>query len=344
MPVHGYFGAPGSGKSYELVNTVMIEAVGAGRTIYHNISGIDPDRWADEFGCDPASIRHVTDDWFVNDANFPANDEEFAAGVGVLKGGELIICDEATTVFPKGSGRNSVVSPRLESFLRKHRHFTGPCVALDGKSAILATDIYVATQDSQSLHSTLLHLMSLRLDFEELKSVFGKNAYRATVYKSHRATKANRHKKPMLRRTNAKGFARYHSFAGGEDAEIAKTEKSAEVWNWKTKLGMLLIPLALVGGVAVAATKLGEIFTPKTAAATAGTVGRAAASQIAPPAKPKMAGAFDPNFAVGGRCVQFLLDEDEGTFFDGEAWKPYRVIGNRYQLDSCWIDRDGAEL
>ena len=337
MPVHGYFGAPGSGKSYELVNTVMVEGVRAGRVIYHNISGIDPDAWAVEFGCDPASIRQVNDDWFVDDSNFPANDDEFAAGVGVLKGGELIICDEATTIFPRGTGRNSVVSPRLDSFLRKHRHFVGPCTAIDGGTSILATDIYVATQDHQSIHSTLLHLMSLRLDFEELKSVFGKNAYKATVYKSHRATKANRHKKPMLRRTNAKGFARYHSFAGGEDADIAKTEKSAEVWNWKTKVGAALIPVAVIGGLAVAGLSLADLFASKAEAGDVVPVPQNSARGSEPVQLASV--AFDPNAELEGRCVQFLLDEEGGTYFDGSDWKPYRVIGNRYQLDGCWIER-----
>ena len=84
MPITCYFGAPGSGKTYELVNRVMVEAVRQGRTIYHNIPGVNADEWAGEFGCDPETIRFVPDSWFTDDTNFPADDDEFAAGVGVL--------------------------------------------------------------------------------------------------------------------------------------------------------------------------------------------------------------------------------------------------------------------
>lgn len=332
MPVHCYFGAPGSGKTYELVNRVLVEAVAQGRTVFHNIPGIDADVWADEFGCDPSTLKYVDDDWFLDSANFPATDEEFAAGVGVLRGGELIICDEASTIFPRGTGRNSRVDQRLDSFLRKHRHFTGDVIGLDGTIQRIAVDLYFATQDHQSIHSTILHLCSLRVDFEEMKSVFGKNAYRAIVYKSHRATKANRHKAPMLRKTDAKGFKRYHSFAGGADAETAKTENSASVWSMGRIARFAMIPVFLI---------VAGLLLWKAIDMMRGRLERRPNQpvQAVPitPAPTVQSKSFDPAASLKGECVQHLIDVDSRTYFDGESWQPVRDVGGRWYLGSCFV-------
>lgn len=331
MPVHCYFGAPGSGKTYELVNRVLVEAVKQGRTVFHNIPGIDPEAWADEFGCDAETIRYVDDDWFLQSENFPSTDEEFAAGVGVLKGGELIICDEASTIFPRGTGRNSRVDARMDGFLRKHRHFTGDVVGVDGTISRIAVDLYFATQDYQSIHSTILHLCSLRVDFEEMKSVFGKNAYRAIVYKSHRATKANRHKAPMLRRTDSVGFKRYHSFAGGADAQTAKTEDSASVWSTGRIARFLMIPVFLI----VAAILFYVAFQTFTGR---NEKSRRPLAPVALRTSPVAGGKpFDAAASLEGVCVQHLIDVDSRTYFDGENWKAARVVGSRWYLDGCFV-------
>jgi zona occludens toxin len=337
MPITCYFGAPGSGKTYELVNRVMVEAVRQGRTIYHNIPGVNADEWAGEFGCDPETIRFVPDSWFTDDTNFPADDDEFAAGVGVLKGGELLVCDEASTIVPSGTGRNSPVSKRIDGFYRKHRHFTADVVPLKGgKASRIAVDLYFATQDHQSIYQTILHLTALRVDFNELKGLFGKGAYRAVIYKSHRATKANRWGNPKVRKMDARGYKRYHSFAGGVDGEVATTEDSAKVWTkWRIFL-FALIPVLLIGGGYFAVSTVSDLFTFKKPAIEAP---RPIATTSPRPsgAGPASAGAFDAAAAIKGECVQSLVDVDGRSFFDGKEWKPIIVMGDRWYLGGCSI-------
>ena len=336
MPIHCYFGPPGSGKSYELVNRVIVEAVKQGRVVYHNIPGISADEWAGEFGCDPDTIRLVDDGWFTDEANFPANDEDFAAGVGVLKGGELIVCDEASTIVPKGTGRNSPVSAHIDSFYRKHRHFTADVKALNGKVNRIAVDMYFATQDHQSLYATILHLTALRVDFEELKGVFGAGAYRAIVYKLHRATKQNRWGRPKLRRTDKRGYARYHSFAGGVDASTATTEDTAKVWTKGRVFGIVTVSCLMMAGCTVAVRTASDLFTVKPVA----PIGQPAAvvrPALAPAATATPAGAFDPAFAVKGECVQSLVDVETRSYFDGTTWKPVSPRGDRWFLGGCSI-------
>lgn len=339
MPIFTYFGAPGSGKTYELVNRVMVEAVKQKRQVFHNIPGIDPEKWADEFGCDPASLHLVSDDWFGNDQNFPASDEEMLdkSREWACPGGSIIIVDEASTIFPPGTGKNSKVSPRLESWWRKHRHYTGR----NGDDPTpVATDIYFATQDPLSLAKVILHLCMRRVDFEELKGVFGARSYRAIIYKSHRATKANRDKKPLLRKMDTVGWKRYHSFAGGEDAQLAKTENSFKVWTPGKIALFVSIPVLLLGGIG------GMVWTGKWISdlatkpgAAQGNTALAALDRPKPKPTPiaASAGAFDPAYAIKGECVQSLLDTQARTYFDGNAWLPVRVDGGRWWLGACSV-------
>lgn len=326
MPIHLYFGPPGSGKTYELVNRVMVEAVKQGRKIYHNVPGIDPARWAEEFGCAEDALQLVNDDWFVDDANFPASDEEFEAGVGVLKGGELIVCDEASTIVPKGSGRNSRVSARLDAFYRKHRHYTADVIDLKGGRSRIAVDLYFASQDAASLHATVKELAALRVDFQPLRNLFGKGAYKATVYQSHRATKANRINKPVVRRTNSKGYARYHSFAGGANAETAVTESSGKFWTGPKVAGLSLIPLALIGGGYFLFTSVAGF-----------------SDRVLHPQKPqaKYHGPA-PSAAKSGVCSTHLLDLEQKRYWSGTEWKPAQIVGDRWYLGSCYLERGGG--
>lgn len=343
MPIHTYFGAPGSGKTYELVNRVMVEAVQQGRTIYHNIPGIDADKWAEEFKCDPKSIRYVDDGWFTDDRNFPASDEEFLKGGGVLKGGELIICDEASTIVPKGSGRNSRVTDRLDAFYRKHRHFTADVVPLAGGAPKrIAVDLYFATQDAASLHTTVAQLTGLRVDFNEMKALFGNKSYRAIIYKSNRATKANRHGKPVIRRMKSEGFKRYSSFAGGVQAEVAVTEDSGKIWTPYRIFLFCLIPVAVLGFGSVAVMLLLSVFRPAPAMADRGKP--AIVKQAVATAQPKAAAAaFDPVAQIRGECVQSLVDVDGKAYFDGASWKPVAVRGDRWYLGPCSVPAPRGE-
>ena len=340
MPIHTYFGAPGSGKTYELVNRVMVEAVHQGRTIYHNIPGISADKWSEEFGCDPTTIRYVSDDWFTDDTNFPSSDEDFLNGVGVIKGGELIICDEASTIVPKGSGSRSRVSASLDAFYRKHRHFTADVTPLKGGApSRIAVDLYFATQDAASLHSTIAQLTGLRVDFNEMKALLGNKAYRALVYKSNRATKANRHGKPLIRRMKDEGFKRYSSFAGGVEATVAVTEDTGKIWTPTRIVGFALIPLVLLVAGWFAVAFAVQIFRPAPAKAVTSPATIKSSNVVgAPAAQPRAAAAaFDPAAQLKGECLQSLVDLEGRTYFDGTSWKPVVARDGRWYLGTCSV-------
>jgi zona occludens toxin (predicted ATPase) len=322
MPITNLFGPPGAGKSYEMVNFFMLNGVEEERPhIYYNVEGIDPKKWEAEFGYPAELMTLIDEEWFADPGNFPVTHADHASGKFKLKGGELIIVDEAGLLFPAGTGKNSSLPPQFERYLRKHRHFTG----LTGKGKRVATDIVLASQDPDTLAKPLMTLSSGRVDFAALKE-FHPRAYRATYYKSRRATRSNMFGKPRIRMMNAAGYARYNSFAGGADAQVIATDKRIGYWTFKRLATFGLAPLALLVGVPLGGyflysmihqyqAKLGPQAAAKSMAMTATVPGETPCE--------------------AGR----IINVSQRTYFEGGQWKPaYPVVGPpaRWKLGGCY--------
>ncbi|MDE8035764.1 hypothetical protein OQ257_11415 [Actinobacillus equuli subsp. equuli] len=131
MAIFAYTGIPGSGKTYEVVSSVILEAFKKGRCIVTNIEGIDEQRFIDYClstskltRSDLGSILKVTDDDCQRDDFFP-----FKGSVGTIcKAGDLICLDEIWRIFPSDK-----IHENHRSFIAEHRHFTnenGDCCDL----------------------------------------------------------------------------------------------------------------------------------------------------------------------------------------------------------------------
>lgn len=319
MPITNLFGPPGSGKSYELVNRFMVEAVEERRPhVYHTIEGIDPAQWEVEFGYPAELITLVDEEWFSNPLHFPVTHEDHKSGKFTMKGGEIILVDEAGLLFPAGTGKNNALPPRFEAYLRKHRHFTGRTA--DGK--IIATDLVFASQDPDTLAKPLMTLSGQRVDYASLKE-FHPRAYRATYYKSRFARKSSRQGKPKLRTMKPEGFKRYNSFAGGANAQVVLTDKSTRFWTAK-KIGLLsLIPLVIFGGVPTAAYMGWGLVKERTAQME--RLGGAA---------PVAAKVNRPDACPEGTIINVSKRE----YFDAGQWKqaiPVNELPVRWKLGGC---------
>ncbi len=320
MPITNLFGPPGAGKSYEMVNYFMKNGVEEGRPhIYYMVEGIDPKKWEEEFGYPAELMTLIDEDWFADPSNFPVTHADHASGKFTLKGGELIIIDEAGLLFPAGTGKNNSLPWQFERYLRKHRHFTG----ISAKGERIATDIVLASQDPDTLAKPLMTLSSGRVDFAALKE-FHPRAYRATYYKSRRASRNNMFGKPRIRIMKPEGFARYNSFAGGADAKVVATDKRVNFWSAGRVLKYALAPFALLVGVPTGgylayayAMEYKTKFDPANRA----------------PARPVVAGMDKP--CEAGR----IINVSKFTYFDKGEWKPALPVHGtpvRWKLGDCY--------
>lgn len=123
MAISAYVGIPGSGKSYEVVLSVILENYLKGRRIVTNIEGISDERIRD-YCLNKKGIKEevlgllikVSDEDCQRDDFFPYKGSD---GNTICKAGDLICIDEVWRIFPTNE-----IKPNHRSFIAEHRHFT----------------------------------------------------------------------------------------------------------------------------------------------------------------------------------------------------------------------------
>lgn len=123
MAISAYVGIPGSGKSYEVVLSVILENYQKGRRIVTNIEGISDERIRD-YCLNKKGIKEdvlgllikVSDEDCQRDDFFPYKGSD---GNTICKPGDLICIDEVWRIFPTNE-----IKANHRSFIAEHRHFT----------------------------------------------------------------------------------------------------------------------------------------------------------------------------------------------------------------------------
>lgn len=135
MPINAFGGGPGTGKTYGVVEHVILPAIAEGRFVLTNIDGLNVDAIYDyvvEKYSKPGKIicighirscgrgRPADQDFFPGDASLdkPCAVPDLVADRVV--GGDLVVIDEATRYWPMGEK----VSKEAQFFFREHRHFS----------------------------------------------------------------------------------------------------------------------------------------------------------------------------------------------------------------------------
>lgn len=159
MSVTFYDGLPGSGKSYDVVSSVVLPALRAGRRILTNLP-LDAERLqAEGWG---ELVEAVTED----DVKDPAFWER-------IPGGAILCLDEVWRYWPAGT-RQSAILPEVQSFFAEHRHRVGA----DG----LTCEIVLISQGSEQLAKAVLALVEQRFHHSSLVAIGQPSRYRVDVH------------------------------------------------------------------------------------------------------------------------------------------------------------------
>lgn len=234
MAITFFGGPPGSGKSYALVEQVIVPGVLAGRRVLTNVAGVDPDkvfRYCAERVDDPTKLGEVIlfDGRTATQGGFFPT-ETISDADTFVKGGDLIVFDEWRLYWPR---RGNLPSPELEPFLRWHRHLCDP--------RGVTCDVAIASQLATDVHQDFRGLIERSYKFKKLKAVGLSKAYAWDVFEGHLQPKGGAY---------AKGngtykdeiTALYSSYATDGKAMELQTDKRASIFKgW--------LPYAIVGGV-----------------------------------------------------------------------------------------------
>lgn len=246
MPINVYTGLMGSGKSYEVVSMVILDAIAQGRRVVTNVDGISDERIRqyvsetrqlemDALG----NVVHVSNAQ-VFDANFfPHYDDLHGAMIDtIVHPGDLVVIDEAWRFWP-ASGVKILKSHT--SFFLEHRHFTHP------KTSVCC-DLVLMIQAMGTLHRSLRDVVAFSFRTHKKTLLGMPGTYSLTMYEGPKQIQAAL-ADTWVRRYKAEIFPLYSSFGGGADGKIVNVDSRQNIFSNKKILfcAILIICIGVWG-------------------------------------------------------------------------------------------------
>jgi zona occludens toxin len=295
MAINAYTGLMGSGKSYEVVENVILPALAAGRRVVTNVANLQVDEindyLVDKLGADAdklgAIVQVQNDDLTRTDFFPPENPPEGSPPSTVLPG-DLVVVDECWRWWAMGAK----ISAQHMAFFRMHRHFTHPETGV-------SCDLVLVVQDIGDLDRKLKAVVENLYRMTKHKALGSTSRYRVDVYQGHKVTRVPI--RSIQRKYNKDIFPLYQSYShgSGKGNEVAIDDRNN---IFKSPLFRVLLPLLLVFA-AFPVYFLYRFFVPKAddpakqaqAASQTDSKGKPTGHPSAPPGGPVPSPAVPPD-------------------------------------------------
>jgi len=324
MAICAYVGRPGAGKSYGVVENVILPAFERSRCVVTNIPMITE------------ALDARFDEYRLLNIESPALEtEEFWLSIPK---GAVVVLDEVWRAFPNGMKQDQIPKERRE-FLAEHRHMVGE----DGYSV----EVVLVTQDLKQIAASIRPLIDKLYVAEKLDAAGSASRYRVDIYQGYEV-KAAKFIRSVFGRYKPEVYQFYKSHTKSESAVAGieeKADKRATIWG--NKYLLFAVPLAWVG-VIWAGTALYRIYShyqdkpakvatvaeqPKTAPVPV----QPRASVQRPPPPPPPPKVEEPKESTRWRIV--------GSHSDGAQSLVYMrsVTGARRRVPASKCTHDGVE-
>lgn len=242
MPINVYTGLMRSGKSYEVVSTVILDAIEQGRRVVTNVDGINNElirAYVAEKRHKPleslGEVRHVTNEDVFRPDFLPYYDDAKEAHVNtVVEPGDLVAIDEAWRFW----GTDCKLLKEHKSFFLEHGHFTHPETGV-------ACDLVLMIQDMGTLHRFVKNVVAFSFRTHKKVSLGLNNTYSLVMWEGSKMNKQTRIGE-WVRRYNKEVFPLYSSFKGGAEGKTINVDKRQNIFA-NPRL-WALVALSLVGG------------------------------------------------------------------------------------------------
>lgn len=316
MAINAYTGLQGSGKSFEVIRSVVIEAIAAGRNVVTNIDGISEEQihlyLMKQRDADPDSLGHVIhvgNDRVKESAFFP--DEGQPDLCAVVQPGDLVAIDEAWRFWGTDCGK---FSHEHMQFFRMHRHYTHPITGV-------ACDVVLMTQDITGLHRNLRNVIEFSFLMTKLKSLGLTRMYRVQIYegwKQNKKTQIDVHNKKY----DPEIFPLYKSYAGGQGKENAIDKRANILTNKK----LWLIAFFVVAFISVGIWNTWRFFHRSSQVQPSAAVAQNPQQAVKQQAPVAVSPVFSDRWRVVGRYE-----------VDGMSWVVIANQQNRLRVESASV-------
>jgi zona occludens toxin len=240
MAINAYTGLMGSGKSFEVVTSVILPALMNGRRVVTNIDGINSqlirEYLVDVKKADLAKIGvlvAVTNEDVCKDGFFP--DETNPDALSLVLPGDLVAVDECWQFW----GNEHKISDKHMRFFRMHRHYTDPVSGV-------TCDLALMIQDLGTLNRKIKAVVELTSRTVKLKTVGAPTSYRIELYEGNKTTKQAKID-TFVKKYDKDIFPLYKSYASGSGNEKAMDKRQNILTNpriWWTAALCLVVMLA----------------------------------------------------------------------------------------------------
>ena len=247
MPINVYTGLQRSGKSYEVVSEVILNAIANGRRVVTNVDGVSNELIreyvAKKFSLTLevlGTVHHVaTED--INDPKFfPYFDDKKGTHTDtVVQPGDLVCIDEAWRVWPESGVK---IHPNHRSFLLEHGHFTN-------EKTGVACDIVLMVQSMGTLNRFVTRVVAFSFRTHKKVSLGFGSVYSLNMWEGSKQTKATLIG-TWVRKYNPEIFPLYKSFKDGASGKTVNVDKRQNILASK-KLWFLVGGLLIMIPVAV---------------------------------------------------------------------------------------------
>lgn len=238
MAITAYIGLPGAGKSYEMVRSVIIPAMKAGRRIVTNVYGVDNDKIREYIlkdkkinSDDLGELIFVKNEQVLQSDFFPVPGVENP----VACAGDLIILDECHRFFSS----DKAMSEQAKIFAAEHRHY----VNQRGDTS----DLVLVNQALGTLCKFLKERIETTYQMTKLIALGLDKRYRVDVYSGCRLSKTNlinsyqEKYKPEI-------YSLYHSY-DAVNAEEKRIDSRARVFKKSTLFYFLIFVCFVVWAI-----------------------------------------------------------------------------------------------
>lgn len=249
MAISAYIGIPGSGKSYEVMKSVILPALAKGRRIVTNIYGIH-DEQCKQFLLNSGRIQeehlgtiiHVSNEQVEQPRFFPDMDDSQC----FCKHGDLIILDEVHRFF------GVQLTTEQKNFIAEHRHYA------DRKTGI-ACDLVVVTQALPSLARFLRDRIETTYRMRKLNHLGLSRRYRVDVYCEGKMTKTS-----LLRSYQNKYDPKIFTLYDSNTVKNAREEETDKRGNYFSATSFWVLLVVIIVGITAASFIVYGFFHPDT--------------------------------------------------------------------------------
>jgi len=211
MAINAYTGLMGSGKSYEVVENVILPALAAGRRVVTNVANLQTDKiksyLVETLKADPdklGSIVQCQNDDITKTNFFPPETPLENEAPSTVQPGDLVVIDECWRWWAQGC---KITNDHMV-FFRMHRHFTNPETGV-------SCDLVLIVQDIGDLDRKLKAVVENTYRMSKHKALGSDARYRVDVYQGHKLLRSAP-LRSIQRKYNKDIFPLYQSYSHGD--------------------------------------------------------------------------------------------------------------------------------